>query len=93
MNDNREQIANQCKVVAYLARVIAQVHDDYETVILSGHLDNCANGIGRRTTSFMEQLGNMLNSMDASTDNEKWTNSIFEKAQELWPMVNEELEK
>src|ERR1019366_4289967 len=87
--DNREQIASQCKVVAHLARALAKVHDDYEKIILSGHMDECAGQVGPRTASFMEQLGDMLNAMDAVTDDEEWTNPIFEKAQELWRTQDE----
>ncbi|MGH6841565.1 MAG: hypothetical protein ACREDV_05650 [Methylocella sp.] len=89
MSNNREQIASQCRVVAHLARELAAVHDNYKKIVLTGRMDKCADQIGRRTASFMEQLGDKLNAMGAVTKDDSWTFSIFEKAQKLWPKQDE----
>lgn len=84
-NHTRDQVAAQCKVVAHLARAIAGVHADYERLMASGRSDQLLDQVGRRTASFMERLGNMLNAMDAASEDDAWVDPIFEEAQRLWP--------
>lgn len=85
--NKQEQVTQQCKAVAHMATAIAQVHSDYEH-ILSGrsHDDSFLEIVGRRTASFMEQLGNMLNAMDACEAEDRWMAPIFKEAQRRWPV-------
>ena len=41
---------------------------------------------GERTAAFMETLGDMLNGMDAASDEDEWTVPIFAEAQRIWPV-------
>jgi hypothetical protein len=80
------QVALQCKVVASLARSIASVHDDYQKMMESGDPGGLARIAGERTAEFMERLGDMLNSMDAVSDEDEWMTPIFEVAHDLFPV-------
>jgi hypothetical protein len=88
MSDRRrKQISDQCKAIAHMATVLAQVHSDYASIFETsdGGLEGCEDMVGRRTTFFMEQLGDMLNATDTVTDEDEWINPILEEAQRLWP--------
>lgn len=85
MIDKRHQVADQCKVVAHLCSSMAEIHRDYEEMIRSGSADRLIEQVGRRTAYFMEEIGNMLSNMDAMSEDDEWTNPIFERAQALWP--------
>lgn len=80
-----EQVADQCKVVAYLAGIIAEINSDFEKIMRSGKADDLVETWGKRTASFMEQLGDMLNATDSAMEDDEWTFPIFKRAQELWP--------
>lgn len=86
MSGTREQVIAQCKVVAYLAKKLAEVHEDksdiYVTVPMS---DGLIEIVGRQTSGFMEKLGDMLNAMDAVDEEDAWTNPIFDAAHATWP--------
>lgn len=77
-NEKRKQVADQCKVVAHLATVLAKVHLDYEELIQHGSMESILDTIGKRTARFMEDLGDALNGMDACTEEDDWTQPIFE---------------
>ena len=83
--EKRMQVAAQCSVVNHLATAIARVHGDYTKIFQSGAADNLIDQVGARTAAFMEDLGDMLNGMDAATEDDKWTVPIFREAQRLWP--------
>ena len=85
-NHKRDQVANQCRVVAHLARCIADVHGDLATLFSTDSADNLIDQVGKRTTERMELLGDMLNGMDAADPQDKWVDPIFEEAQRLWPV-------
>ena len=81
------QIANQCRVVAHLANALAGIHRDYERMYLnpSAGPKDIADLVGERTARLMETLGDILNGMDAATDEDEWTHPIFAEAHRLWP--------
>lgn len=82
-----KQIADQCRVVSHLAKALAEVHSDYERIFTAGGKgpEDIADIVGTRTANLMEQLGDILNGMDAVTEDDGWTAPIFAKAHELWP--------
>lgn len=84
----RKQVAAQCRVIVHLAEAIAQVHRDLAAMNeSSGPWDDVLNLRGRFTASRMESLGDILNGMDAATEDDEWTKPIFEEAHRLWPKV------
>lgn len=83
-----KQIADQCRVVAHLADALAGIHRDYEWMYsepVSGGATDIAELVGERTARLMETLGDILNGMDAVTDDDDWTHPIFAEAHRLWP--------
>lgn len=86
MSGTRDLVQRQCLVVAHLAEAIRKVHDDL-AVFYGDSTPNEAvlEIVGKRTARFMEQLGDMLNEMDAVTDEDEWTHPVFELAQRRWP--------
>ena len=88
----REQVVEQCKAVAYLARTIAQVHSETVEIWAAPEFqptqeDGLLDVVGERTASFMEQLGDMLNAMDANDEQDQWLEPVFAEAQRLWPVA------
>lgn len=84
-----QQVAKQCEVVIHLANALIEVHSDYARMFADGRSDNpileLTESVGRRTASFMETLGDMLNGMDAVSEEDEWTAPVFEEAHRLWP--------
>lgn len=80
----RKQVADQCRAVAHMAKVIAQVHADYAKMFDAGCADAIHEIVGRRTAEFLEELGDMLNGMDAVTEEDEWVNPIIREAQRRW---------
>lgn len=91
--EKRLQIADQCKVVAHLARALADISGDYEKMMrddaCAGGMDNIADIVGNRTARHMNVLGDILNGMDAATDEDEWTAPIFERAHTMFPQPTE----
>lgn len=87
MTDKRQQVADQCRVVAHLAKAISDVHSDFARTFSSdqGRLDEIVDAVGQRTALLMETLGDILNGMDAVEDEDEWTGPVFERAHEMWP--------
>lgn len=75
----------QCRVVAHLATALVEIHKDKAGLFETGRMDELVEMIGRNTASYMETLGEMLNGMDAVTDDDDWTAPVFREAQRLWP--------
>lgn len=88
--DKREQVAAQCKAVAHLARALLEIHEDYERMLRAG-IEVPIDIVGERTASFMETLGDMLNGMDATDEDDVWMEPVFAEAQRLWPTKPEDL--
>lgn len=83
--ENRRQVADQCRVVAKLAENIAQIYRDYAKMFDAGVAVELLGQVGERTASQMETLGDILNGMDAVSEEDTWMVPIFETAQRLWP--------
>ena len=79
-DEKREQVAQQCKAVAHLATALADVHRDYERMFHDGRnsISALTDQVGARTASFIEQLGNMLNAIDACEEEDVWMEPVFE---------------
>jgi hypothetical protein len=90
--EKRKQVANQCRVVAHLATVLAGVRADYVKIIESGHMDRLLDQIGDETARQMEDLGDIINGMDAVDEEDEWENPIFKEAQQLWPQRRKDCE-
>ena len=85
MTDKRTQIADQCRVVAALARAIAEVYGDYAIIIREDGTNRLVNDrIGARSAQLMETLGDILNGMDAATEDDAWMTPIMQRAHEMW---------
>lgn len=85
MSDKRKQAADQCRAVAYMARCIAEIHDDYEDMLRAGGAEQILEQVGARTARWMERLGDMLNGIDAGKKEDAWMAPVFEEAHRLWP--------
>ena len=83
--DKRMQVAAQCRAIVHLATQIALVHSDKAAMFAAGYQDSLIEFCGDETASLMETLGNILNGMDAVSDEDKWMGPIFEEAHQLWP--------
>lgn len=89
-DERRNQVVAQCRAVAHLATALAKVHSDYIDLMANTSHDSWVEMVGSRTAAFMENLGDMLNGMDAVTKEDDWLNPIFKEAQRLWPQDNGE---
>ncbi len=87
MDEKRKQVAEQCRVVAHLAKAIYEVYNDKAKLFASDAKgpDELVDLVGNWSAGHMEALGDILNGMDAVEDGDEWTYPIFRKAQELWP--------
>ncbi len=86
-NELSKQVADQCRVVAHLAEAISKVHDQKAKLFDAKTMPDIAAYAGWQTAALMEQLGEILNGMDAvSAEEDAWTDPIFERAQKLFPI-------
>lgn len=87
MDEKRKQVADQCRVVAHLARALATVNEDYAETYAQGPsgMDELLDGVGNRTARHMNLLGDILNGMDAVTEEDEWTDPIFHEARRMFP--------
>lgn len=84
--DKRQQVSDQCKVVAHLAEAIRQVFSDKTRMVGDGNEPEAVlDYIGKHSASLMNTLGDILNGMDAVMDDDEWVNPIFERAKQLYP--------
>jgi len=90
IEDERKQIAAQYRAVAFLARNLADVHDDLAPAIEHGSCDSIASIQGPRSAAIMEVLGDILNGMDAVDEEDRWLNPIFEAAHQRYPNARAE---
>jgi hypothetical protein len=82
----RKQVSDQCRVVAHLAKAIHDLHSDYADIVLAYEKDSMLEMVGKRTAAWMEELGDMLNAVDAVTEEDEWTTPIFHEAHRRWPV-------
>ena len=66
-------VSDQCRVVAHFARAIATVFDDKAAVAVLGEARVLWPMWTDQSDDLIEQLGNILNGMDAVTDEDAWT--------------------
>lgn len=88
LEEKRAQTIAQCKVIAHLAQAMADLHKDFALAYTSQSPsmdESFYDMVGDRTAGIMEWLGDALNNMDAITDEDEWTNPVFEAAHKLWP--------
>lgn len=83
----RKQVTDQCRVVAHLAKAIAGVHADLAATFEDGAFGQIIPMVGARTAAWMEILGNMLDGIDAVTEDDDWTAPVFEESQRRWPSL------
>lgn len=81
----RKQVALQCRSVAHMARALAGVQEDKGRLFEAGHLDTLLHFVGEQTAEQMEILGDILNGMDAVSDEDDWLTPVFEEAQRRFP--------
>ena len=75
-----QQVAAQCRVVAHLARAIATVYADKAVLFeAEGALSILAMN-DATSYDLMQTLGDLLNGMDAVTDEDEWVAPIFAAA-------------
>ena len=85
-----QQIADQCRVVAHLARQIAAIHEQAGPCHAAGRMSPfMLDVVGNRTAQLMEVLGDALNGMDAVDESDAWTDPIFRVAHATWPQSPE----
>lgn len=86
MAKTREQVADQCRVVAHLARQIALVHEQKDEVYGQIDMDpGLIDFVGEETARLMETLVDILNDVGAVTEEDAWVDPIFEAAHATWP--------
>jgi len=81
------QVGRQCRAVSHMAQTIANIHTDYAKMYEGGEkgMAPIAEIVGERTSQLLEELGDILNGMDAVTDDDEWVNPIIAEAQKRWP--------
>lgn len=76
----KQVAADQCRVVAHFARAIASVFDDKAEIAKAGECQSLIVRWIEQTDDLMEQLGNILNGLDAVTDEDEWTFPIVKES-------------
>lgn len=68
MDEKCKQVADQCRVVAHLAKAIHEVYSDKARMFASNARgpDDIVDVVGNWSARHMEALGNILNGMDAA---------------------------
>lgn len=79
----REQLIKQCDAVRHMAEAIARIHGDYGKMFRSGAADQLIDQVGKRTARLMETLGDVLNGIDAVTEEDDWLKPVFKNTQRL----------
>ena len=85
MDAKQQQVVDQCKAVSYLATQLASVHTELATIYATNIPENILTRVGERTAALMEQLGDVLNGMDAVDEDDRWIDPIFERAHAMFP--------
>jgi hypothetical protein len=87
MDEKRKQVADQCRVVAHLAKAIWEVYSDKARMFASDMTgpNDIVDLVGNNSARHMNKLGDILNGMDAVEDDDAWTDPIFERAKQQFP--------
>lgn len=85
-DEKRIQVLNQCKVVVALAEIIAGIRKNYVVLLEDPDCILPLDIIGKMTAVQMERLGDIINGMDAATEEDGWMAPVFKMAQKLWPV-------
>lgn len=83
----RAQVAAQAHVVAALARNLAGVHEAHAEILEAGPC-SLVTMWGVRSAALMEKLGDILNGMDAVSEEDAWMQPVFQAAQTLFPTTS-----
>jgi hypothetical protein len=73
-----------------MARILENVYDDYAKIIKTWKGHNLTTKVGMRTAHLLETLGDILNGMDAITEDDAWINPVIIEARRKWPQPSEE---
>lgn len=73
-----QQVSDQCRAVAHIAKTISDVHCDLAKVYAQPGSDTLLNVVGRLTAERMETLGDMASGMDIVAPEDEWLTPIFE---------------
>ena len=68
------------RVIAHLAMNILSLSMDKSVLFATGHWPSIHEFSARHAYDVMNILGDILNGMDAATDEDKWMEPIFERA-------------
>ena len=81
----RRQVEAQCRAVAHMATALAEIHQQKAAILAeSTAMDGVLAVVGPSTAYLMEELGEMLNNMDAVTDEDDWVNPVLAEARRLF---------
>lgn len=86
MVTKREQVGAQCNAIVMQAEALAGVYRDYAALFHGGAGEEILDIVGKRTAELMELLGDVLNGMDAVTDEDAVLEPIFERAHIMFPV-------
>jgi hypothetical protein len=83
----KQQVIDQYKVIAAQAKALLELADAEISYLKSDTFmtDSLLEMIGQRSAGWMEDLGNMINHVDAATEEDEWMDPIFDKAHEMFP--------
>jgi|SRR6185437_15617225 len=86
MNARLDQVADQCAVVVHLAGALVDVYGHHTKMFRerTGAAVDLVDLVGQQTANIMNTLGDILNGMDAVSEEDEWTDPVFEKARRLW---------
>ena len=86
--NKRQQVLEQHRAVAALARGVIEITEGKIPAIEGGHMDELLDMLGNRSARWMEDFGDLLNGCDAVTEDDDWMEPIFLKAQEMFPQAH-----
>ena len=89
MSEKNEQLKSQYKAVAHLARSMANLCDEMSTIADLDNFQNIVDIQGERTHYWMDQLGTMLDSCDAVSEDDEWIAPLYDEARRIFPLTKE----
>jgi hypothetical protein len=82
--ERRQQVIDQCKVIAHMATALAEVHS-HKAKLSEVMKDDMIEFLGPHTAGLMDAVGDILNGIDAVDSKEDaWTHPIFHRALKMW---------